>query len=273
MGVVTPWWQLSITNPEGNTAPLEWIVQPGQSSQMFAEFHSTSLLHPSVGDRINISASPTGNLALAADLVTLAYETLGIIDPIQSVDKDPGFLAELIQTEAIGLAQQVTSAEIQDGFSGNSLGLDFLLNSAIPWVLSDATTLPSILAGAGSIYLTQYLGIPFASFNKTLQSALLQIASDLASTAVSGFGYGTLAYQTGMFVGVLGSNATLAPFSITNVDYQNSTSCQELCDEGGGGVVTYTSLDWESILWIIVIVAVIVATLAIIVYYVKAKER
>ena len=259
MGAMTPWWQLSITNPEGYTAPLDWIAEPSQSSQVIAEFNSTVLLHPRVGDKIDLSFSPTGNLALAADLVTLAYETLGVIDPIQTVDRDPGFMAELIQTEAIGLAQQLTLTELESGFSGNLLDLESLLNTAIPWVLSDVATLPLLLEGVGSVYLTQYLRIPFSSFNATMVSAINTIGSDLASTGISGFGYGTLAYQSGLFVGALDSNTTLAPFNITSIDYQNSTSCQDSCGGGGGGFISSSSQNWSFILVAILILLAIVA--------------
>lgn len=193
-GYVPPWEEVLIG--DGNlTNETGVVLQPQQSGRLVAELPS-QVVDCVSGGRLLFALSPSASKAVAADLITLVYADLGVLDPIEQIDPDHGFMAEIIQSEILSLSEQgvlsTLESDLQSGPLSDVLQSLFTVSLAIVNGLLD---LPSIIWGAGYNYLTNFLDVGSGDAWMSISEGIGRVAAAAIATQSEVFGYGMLGLQ------------------------------------------------------------------------------
>lgn len=193
-GYVPPWQEVLIG--EGNvTNETGVVLQPQQSGMIVAELPS-QIVDCMSGGKIVFGLSPMATKAVAADLITLVYADLGVLDPIEHIDPDHGFVAEIVQAEILSLSEQgvlsLLDSDLQSGQLSEVLQSLFTVVFAIAEGVLD---LPSVIWGAGYDYLTNFLHLGSGDAWREIAEGIGRIASAAVATESDAVGYGLVGAQ------------------------------------------------------------------------------
>ena len=264
-GYVPPWWGITVqdrnwVNETGT------ILQPSQSGLLDAAL-APGTLKCEVGGNLSLVLATNGLNATAADLITLAYADLGVLDPLQQIDPDGyhGLLAELLQSEILSLSEQGVLSLLGQGLEPNTppaiLQDLYIVLMTLVMGLAD---LPITLLGTGYDYLVNSDHMDSTTAGTDLAQAIAAI-DPLSLVSSAPLIYGELAFQWTSLVAAqliqpTSESVHVSPFQCAGVPPGGG---------GGGGGVTSQPLDWlawivESYWWVgALFVAVVLAILLV----------